>query len=399
MFLPIGDSPNPPGTPWMTCAIITANVVVYLLLLPAGFQPPDGDDPALLDYLRMIAEERDLSRPEMSRLVERISAYDLIVYRHGFRPAEPAIADMFTSMFLHGGLLHLLGNMLFLWIYGDNIEHRLGRLRFLLAYLGTGAVAALGDGLIRAGSGIPSVGASGAISGVLGLYFLWFPRNRVRVWVFLFPFLADVWELPARLVLGFYILFNNIVPLLLSAGSGGVSYGAHIGGFVAGAALAFAGDRFIAARPEADVRRRPAGVPPVVAADVAGRFRQAMQEGRWDLAAELYFTAPHVLTRQLLGPWEKIALGHELERHDHPKAALAAYQRALGDHPGGPGRAAAHLGAARVMMGRMGNPTGAYQHLYAAMEEGPTPEERAQARSLLGDLARMVRSVPRHTPQ
>jgi membrane associated rhomboid family serine protease len=398
VFLPIGDSPNPPGTPWMTYLLIAVNVVVYVVLLPAGFQPADIDDPALRDYLQMIAKESGGSMRELGRMAEQISVYDLIVYRHGFKPAEPSLFDMFTSMFLHGGLLHLLGNMLFLWIYGDNIEHRLGRWRFLLAYLATGIIASLGDGMIRMESGIPSVGASGAISGVLGLYFIWFPRNRVRVWIFLFPFFANVVEMPARLVLGIYILFNNIVPLLLSAGSGGVSYGAHIGGFIAGTAIAFASDRFISARPEADVRRRPSGVPPVVRADAAGRFRQAMQEGRWDLAAELYFTAPHTLTRQLLSPWEKIALGHELERHNHPKAALAAYQRALVDHPGGPGRAAAHLGAARVMMGPMRNPTGAYQHLYAALEEDPTPEERTQARSLMDDLAHMVRSVPRHTP-
>lgn len=400
MFLPIGDSPNPPGTPWMTYLLIAVNVAVYVVLLPAAFQAPDLDDPALRDYLQMIAKESGVSVRELGRMAQQISHYDLIVFSHGFKPAAPSLFDMFTSMFLHGGLLHLLGNMLFLWIYGDNIEHRLGRWRFLLAYLATGIVAAMGDGLLRMGSGIPSVGASGAISGVLGLYFIWFPRNRVRVWIFLFPLFANVVELPARLVLGFYILINNVLPLILWAGRGeGVSYGAHIGGFVAGTALAFVGDRLIAARPEADVRHRPSGVPPVVRADAAGRFRQAMQEGRWDLAAELYFTAPHALTRQLLSPWEKIALGHELERHQHPKAALAAYQRALVDHPAGPGRAAAHLGAARVMMGPLRNPTGAYQHLYAALEEDPTPDEHAQARSLMDQLSRMVRSVPRHTPR
>lgn len=399
MFLPVGDSPNPPGTPWMTYLLIAVNVVVYLALLPAGFQAPDIDDPALADYLQMIAKEIGGSRRELVQMADQISVYDLIVYRHGFKPADPSLLDMFTSMFLHGGLLHLLGNMLFLWIYGDNVEHRLGRGRFLLAYLATGIVAAMGDGLIRMDSSIPSVGASGAISGVLGLYFIWFPRNRVRVWVFLFPFFANIVELSARLVLGFYILFSNILPLLLSGGSGtGVSHGAHVGGFIAGATLAFAGDRLGAAHPEADVRRRPPGVPPVVRADVAQRFRDAMQEGRWELAAELYFSAPHAVTRQLLGPWEKIALGHELERHDHPKAALAAYQRALVDHPTGPGRAAAHLGAARVMIGPMNNPTGAYQHLYAALEEAPTPEEHSQARSMMDVLARQVGNVPRDTP-
>jgi len=398
VFLPIGDSPNPPGTPWMTYLLIAVNVAVYLVLLPAGFQAPAVDDPALGEYLQMIARETGTSIYELGRMAEQITAYDLIVYRHGFKPAEPSLLDMFTSMFLHGGLVHLLGNMLFLWIYGDNIEQRLGRWRFLLAYLGTGAIASLGDGIIRMGSGIPSVGASGAISGVLGLYFIWFPRNRVRVWVFLFPFFANVVELPARLVLGFFLLFDNVLPLLLSAGRGGVSHGAHIGGFIAGAAIAYAGDRFMPSRVEADVRRRAANVPPVVRSDAAEQVRRMMQEGRWDLAAEVYFTAPHSLTREVLSPWEKIALGHELERHNHPKAALAAYQRALVDHPTGPGRAAAHLGAARIMMGPMGNPTGAYQHLYAALEEDPTTEEAAQARTLMDELSRRLGNLPGRKP-
>ena len=398
MFLPIGDSPNPPGTPWVTYLLIAANVLVYIVLFPLGMQSPDLDDPALLEYLSMLAQERDWSIREVSQLAREVSLYDLVVYRHGFKPAEPSLVNMFSSMFLHGGLIHLLGNMLFLWIYGDNVEHRLGRWRFLLAYLGTGVVAAFGDGMIRMGSSIPSVGASGAISGVLGFYFIWFPRNRVRVWVFLFPFFADVWELRARLVLGFYILFNNVVPLLLTAGGGGVSYGAHIGGFVAGGILAFAADRLIAARPEADVRQRPSGPRPADPIDVAQRVRHALDENRWDRAAELYFSAPHSMTRHGLGSPDKIRLAKELENHGHPRAALAAYQRALVDHPVGSERAAAHLGAARVMMGPLGNPTGAYQHLYAALEEGPTPDERSEAKSLLANLARMVRSLPRKLP-
>jgi membrane associated rhomboid family serine protease len=397
LFLPIGDSPNPPGTPWVTYALIAANVVVYILLLPMSFQAPDLGDPAFLEYLQAIARERHLSIGEVRHMAQQVSSYDLVVYRHGFRPASPSLLGILSSMFLHGGLLHLLGNMLFLWIYGDNVEHRLGRLRYLLVYLGTGAAACFGDGLLRMGSNIPSVGASGAISGVLGLYFIWFPRNRVRVWVFWFPFIARVMELPARVVLGFYIVLDNLVPLLLVAGSG-VSYGAHIGGFVAGGALAFALDRLSLARPEPDIRRPPPGPAPAGSDKGMQAFRRAREEGRWDQAAEWYFNLPHGLTRRQVSPWEKIHLGMELEKHDRPRAALAAYQRALVDHPTGPGRAAAHLGAARVLMGPLQNPTGAYQHLYATLEEGPTPDELSQARSLLADLSRLVRTVPRDLP-
>ncbi len=398
MFLPIGDSPNPPGRPWVTYGLIAVNVSVYLLLVPLAFRAPDPGDPAFLDYVRTIAEERNLSIPLVRQVARQLSEYDLVVYRHGFKPASPSLVDILTSMFLHGGFMHLFGNMLFLWIYGDNVEHRMGRLRFLLAYLGTGAAASMGDAVLRIGSGIPSVGASGAISGVLGLYFLWFPRNRVRMWVFLFPLIYDVIELPARWVLGFYIVAQNLLPLLLTAGGGGVSYGAHIGGFAAGAVLALALDRLTIGRPEKDVRRRPAGAAPAGAGGAARAIRAAMEEGRWEVAAEWFFNTPHAHTRGALSPWEKIALGRALEEHDHPRGALAAYQRALADHPAGPGRAAAHLGAARVLMGPMRNPTGAYQHLYAALEEDPTPDEIAMARALLTDLARLVKSVPRRLP-
>ena len=395
MFIPIGDSPNPPGTPWVTYALIAANVAVYLLLFPLGGQAADPSDPAFREYLQTMADERNLGRNDLRIIAGQLSQYDLVIFDHGFKPGAPSLFDMFTSMFLHGGLMHLLGNMLFLWIYGDNIEHRLGRLGYLLAYLGTGVAATLGDGLIRAGSTIPSVGASGAISGVLGLYFILFPRNRVRVWVFLFPFFANVIELSARVVLGIYIVFQNILPALLTSGSG-VSHGAHLGGFLAGGALALGLGRMGEARPEPDVRRRPAQPPPE--GGTVEAFREALRLGRWDVAAEWYFQAPHAATRRAVGPWEKIQLASELEGNDHPKAALAVYQRALADHPRGPGRAAAHLGAGRVLMGPLRNPTGAYQHLYMALEEEPSPDETQRARALLADLASMVRSVPRRLP-
>jgi hypothetical protein len=289
--------------------------------------------------------------------------------------------------------------MLFLWIYGDNVEHRLGKLGYLLAYLGTGVAATLGDGVLRMGSGIPSVGASGAISGVLGLYFLWFPRNRGRVWIFLFPFIANVVEWPARLVLGVYLIFDNLLPVLLTAGSGGVAHGAHIGGFVAGWVLAFGLERFAYGRPEPDLRHRPAAAPGVGTAPAPTQvFRDAMGSGRWEAAAEWFFATPHTTTRREIGALDKIFLAEKLELERHPRAALTVYQRALADHPTGPGRARAHLGAARILMGALGNPTAAYQHLYSALEEDPDADEAARARALLEELAHRMRSVPRKLP-
>ncbi|MCG8456829.1 MAG: rhomboid family intramembrane serine protease, partial [Holophagales bacterium] len=301
---------------------------------------------------------------------------------------------VFTSMFLHGGFAHLLGNMLFLWIFGDNVEHRLGRLMFALAYLGTGFAAAMGDALLRWGSAVPSVGASGAISGLLGLYFVFFPHNRVRVFVFLFPFFFDIVELPAKWVLGAYVLFANVLPLIFTAGAGGVSYGAHIGGFVAGWAL---GGQLAATRPSR--RPTPAGSSrpkvPAPGASLHESFREALWTGRLDEALAHLFELPRGITRQALSAADKVALGDALLTVGRPRAALAAYQRALADHPTAPERPAAHLGAARVLLHAFTEPTAAYQHLFSAMEEGPTPAEAIEIRALLDELRSGVRTVPR----
>jgi membrane associated rhomboid family serine protease len=352
LFLPIGDSPNPPGRPWVTFGLIAVNVLVYLALLPQSFRAASRDDPTFGEYLEAVAEERHLGLPELRQLAGEVSAYDLVVFRHGFRPASPSPTDVLTSMFLHGGLMHLVGNMLFLWIYGDNVEHRLGRLGFLAAYVGTGALASAGDGLLRFGSSIPSVGASGAISGVLGMYFLWFPRNRVRVWVFLFPLFVDLLELPSRVVIGFFLVVDNLLPLVLTAGESGVSYGAHIGGFAAGVGVATLVSRALLLRPE-----------------------PALRECR---------TAR-----------DKLDLGLALEAQGQPRSALAAFQRVLADHPRDPARAAAHMGAARVLMGPLASPTAAYQHIHGAIEESGSAAELAEAQALYDELSGRVRSVPR----
>lgn len=152
------------------------------------------------------------------------------------------IIPLFTSMFLHGGWFHLLGNMLYLWIFGDNVEDRMGHLRYLIFYVLCGLIAGMTHIIFNPSSTIPSVGASGAIAGVLGAYMLSFPTARVVVLVVLF-FYIDFIALPALLVLGFWFVmqfFSGVLSLgVESASAGGVAWWAHIGGFVAGMALLF----------------------------------------------------------------------------------------------------------------------------------------------------------------
>jgi membrane associated rhomboid family serine protease len=141
-------------------------------------------------------------------------------------------------MFMHGGLMHLLGNMLYLHIFGDNLENLMGHLRYLIFYLTCGILASLAHVFTSAALGanllIPSLGASGAISGVLGGYFLLFPRRRVRVMIFYF-----ISEVPALIAIGLWFVFQLINSLSMFGGGdgGGVAYGAHIGGFIAGVVL------------------------------------------------------------------------------------------------------------------------------------------------------------------
>jgi membrane associated rhomboid family serine protease len=142
-------------------------------------------------------------------------------------------------MFLHGGWAHLIGNMVYLWIFGDNVEDRLGHGRYLAFYLLAGVAAGLAHAYLNPGSAIPTVGASGAISGVLGGYLMLFPHARVLTLVPVL-FFFDVVELPALLYLGFWFVMQVVSGALASAlaeAAGGVAWWAHVGGFVVGMAL------------------------------------------------------------------------------------------------------------------------------------------------------------------
>jgi len=157
---------------------------------------------------------------------------------YGLVPAELNVTSLLTSMFLHAGWMHFLGNMLYLWIFGDNIEDRLGHGRFLLFYLACGAAAGVGQTMSNPTSLVPMIGASGAIAGVMGAYFLLFPHSRVLTFVWLIIYF-DVLEIPAIFFLGFWFFMQ----LLSGVGSigvagGGTAFWAHAAGFAAGASLA-----------------------------------------------------------------------------------------------------------------------------------------------------------------
>ncbi len=161
-----------------------------------------------------------------------------IISTYALTPAAPSVITVFTSMFMHGGLMHIIFNMWFLWIFGDNIESVLGHKRYVLFYLLCGVGAALAQIQINTGSQIPMVGASGAIAGVLGAYLIRFPRATVHVLVILIIFITFI-RVPAMVVIGIWFL-SNLTAGLGTLGieeTGGTAWFAHLGGFVSGVAL------------------------------------------------------------------------------------------------------------------------------------------------------------------
>lgn len=236
MLLPIADENyDRRTTPIVNYAIIALNVLVFVFLQGLGsnvkFTYAFSTVPAeILTGMDVVTPSRILVQPFTGQHVEM----------PGLQPTPiPVYLTLLTSMFMHGGIAHLLGNMLFLWIFGDNIEDRLGHLRYVIFYLVCGVIAGLAHvfstALFAGNLLIPSLGASGAISGVLGGYILLFPTRRVTVLVSYF-----VTQVPAFVAIGLWFVFQIISGLgVLGSGSqaGGVAYAAHIGGFIAGLVL------------------------------------------------------------------------------------------------------------------------------------------------------------------
>ena len=376
MFLPIGDAPNPKGVPIVTYALIAVNVAAFLLLnVPLDSRRADVRSPEFREYVEVMARELQ-GRVDVRQLVAQTSAYDVFSFEHGYRPASPQLPDLFTCMFLHGSFMHLFGNMLFLWIYGDNVERRLGAGAYLLWYLATGVAATLTHALMFSSSEMPLVGASGAISGVLGFYFVWFPRNVVRMLAFLPPFLLQVFEIPARWVLGMYLVIDNLLPIFVSA-QGGVAHGAHIGGFLAGGLVAWLMER-------RGAQAQPVRFPARAAAPSgAEAVRQALANGRHAEAAEAYFALPPAGARGVLAADEAVSLAGWLRTHGHSDAALTLLRRVVRDLPQGRGLAEVYAALGVILLEDLREPTAAYQYLLSALELGPRPEVEATVREAL----------------
>jgi membrane associated rhomboid family serine protease len=214
------------GPAFVSLAFIAINIAVFVLLQGAGASV-EGErfTYAFSAVPYEITNNVDLVEPQPITV-------DGETFRIPHEPGpDPIWLTLLTSMFMHGGWLHLAGNMLFLWIFGDNVEHRIGHVQFLVFYLAAGVVAAFAQILVNPDSVIPVLGASGAISGVLGAYLVMFPSNRVLVFIFRFI----IW-VPAIVAIGMWALFQFIAGLgaLGEEAAGGVAYMAHIGGFVAG---------------------------------------------------------------------------------------------------------------------------------------------------------------------
>lgn len=394
MFLPVGDHPNPSTTPVVTYLLIAANVLVWIAVsLPMTIARPDLNDPVLLQYLKDLGVQGSVPARV---ILEQVSAYDLFIYQYGYRPADPSLLTLFTAMFLHGGWLHLIGNMLFLWIFGDNVEHRLGRIPFFLAYMATGVAATVFFAMFVPQSQSPMVGASGAISGILGFYFLWFPRNMVRVFVFLFPFIMNTFMVPARLVLGFYLVIDNLLPFLLTGGgASGVAHGAHIGGFLAGLGIAWGVDRLPGWKLQQNARRFQAegdradgfaaGLTP------EAQIHHHMQNGRVQQAAALFLRLSSDKERSALASEDVIQIAEFLLEKGRDDLALPIFRKFLSERPDDYYVDRAFLGAGRSLERHGRYITSAYQYFLQAIDVARTDAVRDEARMRLRAIERMAK--------
>jgi len=222
-MIPLRDDTPRFSTPYITYFIIGLNVVIFLFEWQMGLQNQRSLNAFIYDF----------------GVVPRHFEHALA---RGAAISLPALLlTVLTSMFLHGGWLHVIGNMWFLWIFGDNIEDYLGHFRYLFFYLASGCAAALTHILLNANSNVPTVGASGAIAGVMGAYFVLYPKARVLTLVPLIIFFT-FWWIPAWVMLGYWFVVQFLMGAATSIAetsqnTGGVAVWAHVGGFVAGIVL------------------------------------------------------------------------------------------------------------------------------------------------------------------
>ncbi|MDF2425446.1 MAG: rhomboid family intramembrane serine protease [Nitrosopumilus sp.] len=230
-MLPLRDeNPHPPGfKPKVTIGLIIMNVVIFLyeIAVTGQFWEFSNQQAALMFF-------------EWGAVPSCVTGFSSVI-QPGISCPDMSYVSLFSSIFMHGGLMHLGGNMLFLWIFGDNIELKFGKTKFLLIYLGWGLGAGLAHIVIDPTSSIPAVGASGAISGILGAYLAIFPRVRISTFLML-GFFWRMMHIQARWFLPFWLIFQNLLPFFIGGfgiAGGGVAYMAHIGGFAIGFATGY----------------------------------------------------------------------------------------------------------------------------------------------------------------
>ncbi|MGX1198687.1 rhomboid family intramembrane serine protease [Parvibaculum sp. MBR-TMA-1.3b-4.2] len=234
-MFPISDDNSRPGTPYVTWGLIGACVLVFLWELSLTDKALEA---AFYRYGAVAAQLTGAGLQGAGAMPAHVSA---------------DWSTLVTSMFLHGGLAHIAGNMLYLWIFGDNVELAMGRVRFILFYLACGIVAALAQIWMSPTSAFPLIGASGAISGVLGAYLMLYPYGRVRVLILPFPIIIlRVIEVPAMLVLGFWFVLQLLSGIFSNPAEPGVAFAAHVGGFLAGMVLVL-----VARQPGVPLFERP----------------------------------------------------------------------------------------------------------------------------------------------
>jgi membrane associated rhomboid family serine protease len=390
--IPIGDENPTSRRPAVNLTLIALNGLVFLWLNvvrgEGGFEPTEHD----------------------------IRAWGLV-------PGDPEPSRVLTSLFVHAGPLHLIGNMWFLHIFGDNVEDKLGRGRYLMLYLGWGIAATLAFLLFGKPGGtagtqaaaealqrwreVPLVGASGAISGVMGAYLVFFPRARIRMIVFLLFFIYP-FVVPALLVIGLYFLQDLLLGVWMGTrpgGGGGVAYAAHTGGMVAGviAGLALksrlrktdgesAWDRDTGFAPGGPVFDDGDGAAPydgprsIPLPDLRDQLVGAVLDGRMDLALDLHGQWMSRPRGELLPPVVEMELAHELFRRGRVEDAAAAYLRYLDDHPRGPDAAEAKFRLGMIHVRALGDRDRAREWLRQAAAEHRDPETVAFARRELDKL-------------
>lgn len=228
-MFPIGDDNPTENLPIVTYVLIGMNIVVWAVV--QGF----GNAEAMAQSLCLYA----LVPADLLGTVPVGTQFPVGEQWLCQIDGDPNMSSIFTSMFMHGGWFHIAGNMLFLWVFGDNVEDAMGPMRFIAFYILCGTAAAIAQIGASPSSTVPMVGASGAIGGVMGAYALLYPKARVRLLIILFIYVTTI-SVPAFLMLGYWFLIQLISGLSSSSSTGGgVAFWAHIGGFVAGLLLVF----------------------------------------------------------------------------------------------------------------------------------------------------------------